>query len=65
MFVQVDMPFFWIILLSLIVILIFFFNNVFVQEIIEEGESSRAKEVLNDERYKSFKVNLLKFIAVV
>ncbi|XP_030342290.1 DNA nucleotidylexotransferase isoform X4 [Strigops habroptila] len=24
-------------------------------EIIEEGESSRAKEVLNDERYKSFK----------
>lgn len=29
-----------------------------VQEIIEEGESSRAKDVLNDERYKSFKVNL-------
>ncbi|NXT02029.1 TDT nucleotidylexotransferase, partial [Jacana jacana] len=26
-----------------------------IEEIIEEGESSRAKEVLNDERYKSFK----------
>ncbi|XP_057258256.1 DNA nucleotidylexotransferase isoform X2 [Pezoporus wallicus] len=26
-----------------------------LMEIIEEGESSRAKEVLNDERYKSFK----------
>ncbi|XP_068806100.1 DNA nucleotidylexotransferase isoform X5 [Struthio camelus] len=30
------------------------FNKKFT-EIIEEGESSRAKEVLNDERYKSFK----------
>ncbi|NWZ46222.1 TDT nucleotidylexotransferase, partial [Haliaeetus albicilla] len=27
-----------------------------IEEIIEEGESSRAKEVLNDERYKSFKL---------
>ncbi|XP_032851168.2 DNA nucleotidylexotransferase isoform X1 [Tyto alba] len=26
-----------------------------IEEIIEEGESSRIKEVLNDERYKSFK----------
>ncbi|NWQ72818.1 TDT nucleotidylexotransferase, partial [Columbina picui] len=26
-----------------------------IEEILEEGESSRAKEVLNDERYKSFK----------
>ncbi|NXN15424.1 TDT nucleotidylexotransferase, partial [Indicator maculatus] len=26
-----------------------------IEEIIEEGESSRAKEVSNDERYKSFK----------
>ncbi|NXY44869.1 TDT nucleotidylexotransferase, partial [Ceuthmochares aereus] len=26
-----------------------------IEEVIEEGESSRAKEVLNDERYKSFK----------
>ncbi|XP_025949945.2 DNA nucleotidylexotransferase isoform X1 [Dromaius novaehollandiae] len=26
-----------------------------IEEIIEEGESSRAKDVLNDERYKSFK----------
>ncbi|NXU51126.1 TDT nucleotidylexotransferase, partial [Turnix velox] len=26
-----------------------------IEEIVEEGESSRAKEVLNDERYKSFK----------
>ncbi|NXL50018.1 TDT nucleotidylexotransferase, partial [Podilymbus podiceps] len=26
-----------------------------IEEIIEEGESSRVKEVLNDERYKSFK----------
>ncbi|KFV47197.1 DNA nucleotidylexotransferase [Gavia stellata] len=26
-----------------------------IEEIIEEGESSRAEEVLNDERYKSFK----------
>nr|XP_009942513.1 PREDICTED: DNA nucleotidylexotransferase [Opisthocomus hoazin] len=26
-----------------------------IEEIIEEGESSRANEVLNDERYKSFK----------
>ncbi|NXO52194.1 TDT nucleotidylexotransferase, partial [Aramus guarauna] len=26
-----------------------------IEEIIEEGESSRAKEVLNDERYQSFK----------
>ncbi|KFQ24351.1 PREDICTED: DNA nucleotidylexotransferase [Merops nubicus] len=26
-----------------------------IEEIIEEGESSRTKEVLNDERYKSFK----------
>ncbi|NXP70409.1 TDT nucleotidylexotransferase, partial [Ramphastos sulfuratus] len=26
-----------------------------IEEIIEEGESSRAKEVLDDERYKSFK----------
>ncbi|NXE72865.1 TDT nucleotidylexotransferase, partial [Cochlearius cochlearius] len=26
-----------------------------IEEITEEGESSRAKEVLNDERYKSFK----------
>ncbi|NXQ85684.1 TDT nucleotidylexotransferase, partial [Nyctibius grandis] len=26
-----------------------------IEEIIEEGESSRAKEVLSDERYKSFK----------
>ncbi|NXW27041.1 TDT nucleotidylexotransferase, partial [Phaetusa simplex] len=26
-----------------------------IEEIIEEGESSRAKEVLKDERYKSFK----------
>ncbi|XP_032047688.1 DNA nucleotidylexotransferase isoform X1 [Aythya fuligula] len=26
-----------------------------IEEIIEDGESSRAKDVLNDERYKSFK----------
>ncbi|XP_069719971.1 DNA nucleotidylexotransferase isoform X4 [Phaenicophaeus curvirostris] len=26
-----------------------------IEEVIEEGESSRAEEVLNDERYKSFK----------
>ncbi|NWX83107.1 TDT nucleotidylexotransferase, partial [Nothoprocta pentlandii] len=26
-----------------------------IEEIIEEGESSRAKDVLNDDRYKSFK----------
>ncbi|XP_062436443.1 DNA nucleotidylexotransferase [Rhea pennata] len=26
-----------------------------IEEIVEEGESSRAKDVLNDERYKSFK----------
>lgn len=30
-----------------------------MQEIIEDGESSEVKAVLNDERYQSFKVSIL------
>lgn len=35
-------------------------ENIFqlsMQEIIEDGESSEVKAVLNDERYQSFKVS--------
>lgn len=35
-----------------------------MQEIIEDGQSSEVKAVLNDERYQSFKVSVILLIFI-